>query len=46
MKDSLCFRVTDKARKSVEKLADAENVAYSEMARKLLDEGLKARGIV
>ena len=45
MRDSLCFRVPERVREAVERLADAEDVAYSEMARELLNEGLKGRGI-
>jgi len=45
MRDSLCFRVNDQTRETIEQLSILERVTIAEIARDLLIEGLKARGL-
>lgn len=45
MKDNLSFRLYDTQSEAIRKLADAEERAIADVARELLDEGLRARGL-
>ncbi len=45
MRESLCFRVSDSTCNAVRQLAEAQERAIAEVARDLLNEGLRARGV-
>jgi hypothetical protein len=45
MKDILSFRLPEHQGEAIRKIADVEERAIADVARELLDEGLRARGI-
>ena len=45
LQDVLSFRVAVAQRLAIEQIADAEDLAIAEVARNLLSEGLRTRGI-
>jgi hypothetical protein len=44
-KDSLSLRLGDKTRTALELLSESRDMAMAELAREILVEGLRARGI-
>jgi hypothetical protein len=46
MKDVLSFRCSDATRATIERISISQEKAIAEVARELLDEGLKARGLM
>lgn len=45
LQEVLSFRVAAAQRLAIEQIADGEDLAIAEVARNLLSEGLRARGI-
>lgn len=41
----LCFVVSEKTRAAIDKMADEHEMGIGEVARELLNEGMKARGL-